>query len=135
MTIYYSFVTLGFYDDAINVIPEDAVEITSELRMLLIRAQSDEGKIIVKGPDGLPMASDPPPPTPDQIKTRNLIQQANLLYDASSKMAPVLVSLQLGDATDDETVIAKAWQAYYRALKLVDLTVDSPDWPEPPVSQ
>ncbi|MBB6286153.1 MULTISPECIES: tail fiber assembly protein [unclassified Pseudomonas] len=134
MTIYYSFVTLGFYDDAINFIPEDAVEITNDLRTLLIRGQSDDGKIIVMGPDGLPMLSDPPPPTAEQITARNSIQQESLLYDASKRMAPVLVSLQLGDATDDETVLAKAWQSYYRALKLVDLTVSSPMWPDPPAS-
>lgn len=47
-------------------------------------------------------------------------------------MAPVLVSLQLGDATDSETVIAREWQEYYRALKLVDISAQSPVWPSPP---
>jgi hypothetical protein len=114
-------------------LPDDAVEIPWDLRIYLSDGQSN-GKIIVKGPDGLPMLSDPPPPTVEQITTRNLAQQANLIADASSKMAPVLVSLQLGDATDAETLAAKAWQAYYRALKLVDLTVESPAWPELPAS-
>jgi len=39
------------------------------------------------------------------------------------------VSLQLGDATDAETVKAKAWQQYYRDLNLVDITVADPVWP------
>jgi len=47
-------------------------------------------------------------------------------------MAPILVSLQLGDATDDDTLNAKAWQAYYRELKLVDVTVAKPEWPVAP---
>lgn len=72
------------------------------------------------------------PPTPEEIISANQMQQNWLLSQASQKMAPVLVSLQLGDATDDETVTARAWQAYYRSLQLVDLTVADPAWPSPP---
>lgn len=82
--------------------------------------------------DGL--FSPPPviPPTPAEILQANQNAQSMLLYQASQAMTPVLVSLQLGDATDDETVYAKEWQAYYRALQAVDLTIESPEWPEPP---
>ncbi|MEF9673498.1 tail fiber assembly protein [Pseudomonas sp. PCH446] len=59
-------------------------------------------------------------------------QKDALLAAASQSMARISVSLQLGDATDAETMTAKAWQAYYRALTLVDITVDSPVWPVPP---
>lgn len=78
--------------------------------------------------------SPPPviPPTPEEILQYNTITQESLLGQASQAMAPVLVSLQLGDATDAETTTAKAWQAYYRALKVVDLTVESPAWPAIP---
>ncbi|NUU37620.1 tail fiber assembly protein [Pseudomonas sp. C2B4] len=37
-------------------------------------------------------------------------------------MTPLLLSLQLGNATEDETASAKTWQAYSRALQGVDLT-------------
>lgn len=47
-------------------------------------------------------------------------------------MTPVLVSLNLGDATDAETVVARAWQDYYRALQAVDLTAIDPQWPAYP---
>ncbi len=48
-------------------------------------------------------------------------------------MTPILVSFQLVDAIDDQTVNARAWQAYYLALKTVDLSVAGPLWPaEPP---
>lgn len=78
--------------------------------------------------------SPPPPPpviplTPAEILSANQLQQSWLLSQASQKMAPVLVSLQLGDATDEEKVIARSWQAYYRSLQLVDLTVSDPAWP------
>jgi hypothetical protein len=47
-------------------------------------------------------------------------------------MTPLFMSLQLGDATDEETIRAKAWQAYYRALQTVDVTVADPVWPPMP---
>jgi hypothetical protein len=72
------------------------------------------------------------PPTEAEITAANVAQQDVLITQASQVMAPILVSLQLGDATDDETLLAKAWQVYYRALKLVDCTVVSPEWPTPP---
>lgn len=73
-----------------------------------------------------------PPLTPEIIKAANEARQSSLLAQASQAMAPILVSLQLGDATYDETVTAKAWQAYYRALTTVDMTVIEPDWPVAP---
>lgn len=134
MTLYYSFDLPGFCDDRyMDPIPHDAVEIEWDTRTHLTNGESN-GQIIVRGADGKPTLADPPPPTPEQIANRNAITQSNLLEDASRKMAPVLVSLQLGDATDQETGIAKSWQAYYRALKLVDLTVASPAWPDPPAT-
>lgn len=71
-------------------------------------------------------------PTPQEILIKNSNEQSELINIAAQSMAPIMVSLQLGDATDDETVIARAWQAYYRALKLVDITVANPDWPVAP---
>lgn len=62
----------------------------------------------------------------------NEAQKQSLLTIASQAMAPILVSLQLGDATDEETLNAKAWQEYYRALKLVDVTLADPVWPDAP---
>ena len=74
------------------------------------------------------------PPTAEEILAANKARQALLTADAATAMAPVLVSLQLGDATDAETATARAWQAYYRALQVVDLTPVSPAWPTPPAS-
>lgn len=45
---------------------------------------------------------------------------------AAQVMAPVLVSLLLGDATDAGSPAARAWQSYYKALQVVDLTDESP---------
>lgn len=82
--------------------------------------------------DGEWSAPPVPPKTPEQILNENQSAQASLINVASVAMAPVLVSLQLGDATDEETTLAKAWQTYYRAVLAVDLTVENPIWPVPP---
>lgn len=74
----------------------------------------------------------PPPLTESQIFDQNKGAQNWRLSVAAEAMAPVLLSLQLGDSTDEETVIAKQWQTYYRELKAVDLTQLEPVWPTPP---
>ncbi|MHC8326143.1 tail fiber assembly protein [Pseudomonas sp. LB1P83] len=71
-------------------------------------------------------------PSPEEIQAANETQRSALMTQASQAMAPILVSLQLGDATDDETVKARAWQAYYRALQVVDVSVATPGWPLAP---
>lgn len=112
-----------------NVIPVGAVEVTFELWCQTINEQDG---LWMLDPDGQITKHPFPPPTPEEILSINQGQQAILLSQASIAMAPILVSLQLGDATDDETVIAKAWQGYYRDLKAVDMTVESPEWPVSP---
>lgn len=81
-------------------------------------------------------SSPPPPPiippTPEEILGANQLQQSWLLGQASQKMNPLLVSLQLDNATDAEKAVAKVWQAYYRELQVVDLTVTDPAWPSSP---
>lgn len=73
-----------------------------------------------------------PEPTAEEIFANNQRNQGQLLDQAAIQMAPVMVSLQLGDATDEETLLAKSWQNYYRQLKQVDLSVTNPVWPVPP---
>lgn len=75
-----------------------------------------------------------PQPTPEEILQAKQAKKDALLLAASQAMTPVFIALQLGDATDSETVAAKAWRDYYTALQAVDVTVDSPAWPTPPAS-
>jgi hypothetical protein len=81
---------------------------------------------------GVFSATAPYVPAPDEILTANKMHLESLQAAASQVMTPLLLSLQLGDATDAETAQAKLWQAYSRALKAVDLTIDSPLWPTAP---
>lgn len=125
----------GFLLEGLNEIPPEAIPITDEFFFEMLAANELNTGFWRLNEDGVAIEQIPYssiPPTPEQILAANQNKQNQLLNDASRAMAPVLVSLNLGDATDDETAIAKEWQAYYRALKLVDLSAASPDWPEPP---
>ncbi|MDU7869482.1 MAG: tail fiber assembly protein, partial [Pantoea sp.] len=68
MTKYYSPSVNAFYSIDINgtSIPEDAVEITHEAWLELLKQQSD-GKVIAAGNDGIPVANDAPPLTTAQM--------------------------------------------------------------------
>jgi len=59
----HAFFLAGLHPD----MPADAVEISNELHQALMQAQS-EGKRIEPGPDGLPVAVDPPPPSAELNK-------------------------------------------------------------------
>lgn len=73
-----------------------------------------------------------PIPTTAEILAQNQRLQQSLMAEASQTMTPLFMSLQLGDATDAETLRAKAWQAYYRDLQVIDVSVPSPAWPTVP---
>ena len=72
-------------------------------------------------------------PTAAEVTASNTQQQASLIAFAAQSMNPVMVALQLGNATDEEVAIAKAWQAYYRALKEIDVSLPEPEWPVSPI--
>ncbi len=80
------------------------------------------------------VAPPPPVPTPEQILQANTNMQYGLKQVAAQAMTPFMVALNLGNATDDDTVRAKAWQAYYRVLQAMDLTVENPIWPVAPTT-
>lgn len=73
-----------------------------------------------------------PQPTQEEILAAKEAKRQLLMNSASIAMTPVFLALQLGDATDDETLSAKAWRAYYVALQAVDISVDNPEWPVSP---
>jgi hypothetical protein len=71
-------------------------------------------------------------PSPEETLRLNQAEQAALLASASQAMTPLYLALQLGDDTDQERTAAKAWRSYYQELQSVDLTLESPDWPDRP---
>jgi hypothetical protein len=67
--------------------------------------------------------------TAEEILSSNQLRLLSLQSNASRVMTPLLVSLQLGEATDSEKALAKLWRDYSRELKAVDLTNSGPIWP------
>lgn len=79
--IFYSPSSRGFYDTWVHTeaqIPVDRVEIPASLHAALLEAQSG-GKEIVAGPDGVPVAIDPP-----AVPLTAAIQRALLHIDAET---------------------------------------------------
>lgn len=99
-----------------------------------IAIQSDVAQVGWKYLNGEFIAPPEPeaiPPTPQEIFNNNQAYRGWLLGQVSVEMTPVLLALQL-DVNDETTAKARAWQDYYRAILLVDLTVANPQWPEKP---
>ncbi|KAF2410506.1 virus tail fibre assembly protein, lambda gpK [Pseudomonas antarctica] len=108
------------------------MEITNEDWSTLLVGQS-EGKIISKNAHGVPFLKDVPLPSDEEILLINKTKQAELQLKASQAMTPLLLSLQLGNASNAEKELAKLWQAYSRDLSAVDLSAPAPTWPTAPI--
>lgn len=68
----YSPSTRGFYSPDRDDVPPDAEQITDQLKDELF-ADERQGKEIAPGPDGAPMAIDPPPLTSDELIKRQIV--------------------------------------------------------------
>lgn len=68
----------------------------------------------------------------EELLKKNTAQQESLQIIASQAITPLLLALQLGNATEDETSQARKWQSFSRSLKAVDLSSASPGWPSMP---
>lgn len=65
--LYFSASQCGFYDSAIHtVLPDDAVEISTDTHQALMAAQG-AGKLIAADSEGLPVAIDPPAPSTEVL--------------------------------------------------------------------
>lgn len=134
MTKYYSPSINGFYSFEINgtSIPEDAVEITDEAWLNLLKEQS-EGKVIAAGENGMPLANDAPPLTSAQLIEIAESQKALLMAQATVAIAPLQDAVDLDEATDSENTQLTAWKKYRVLLNRVNTSM-APDitWPNKP---
>lgn len=73
-----------------------------------------------------------PKPSKQELVAANHAKYELLSNKASVMLTPLLVALQLGDATEEEINKARDWQQYYRNLKVVDLSSSNIIWPESP---
>ncbi|MBZ6393739.1 MULTISPECIES: tail fiber assembly protein [Pantoea] len=134
MTKYYSPSVNAFYSIDINgtSIPEDAVEITHEAWLELLKQQSD-GKVIAAGNDGIPVANDAPPLTTAQMVEIADNQKSSLMAEATVAIAPLQDAVDLEEATDNEKTQLTAWKKYRVLLNRIDTSI-APNitWPTKP---
>jgi len=123
--MFYSKSTSGFYDLAIHGtdIPTDAVEITADEHMALLRGQSI-GKIISADASGHPILIDPPAQTTEQLAAAVRSDRDRRILDTDYLIMP--------DYPIDVTKLT-AVKTYRQALRDISLQAGFPtkiDWPE-----
>jgi len=122
---YFSPSTRGFYTVEANsgFIPEDAVEIEAPLYYDMMAGQA-VGKQITVGKGGLPVLTDPAPPTDDELIAK-CKQDARALLSATDYTQAADVAASLKNAADF-TAYREAVRAIFRK------PVPAPKWPEAP---
>lgn len=133
MNYYFSKAELGFYCDEVNEsIPADAVEISEELYFSLLEGQST-GKVIAANKAGIPILTDPPEPTVEELVALAEETKAVLMTETNARILPLQDAFDLGLETEEEKQLLLAWKKYRVLLSRVD-TETAPDieWPEQP---
>lgn len=94
--------------------------------------QSDSAQIGWSYVDG--KFNPPPvvPPTAEETLARNTAIRDSLLASATLAIAPLQDAVDLDDATAAETALLKKWKQFRVAVNRIDLTLESPSWPDQP---
>nr|DAL36827.1 MAG TPA_asm: tail fiber assembly protein [Caudoviricetes sp.] len=129
-TYYFSKTENGFFTSA-ALAPTDAVEVSSERWSELMDGQSD-GKLISSDMDGYPILIALPPPSHEEQVANAEIQKASLMNEANVAIAPLQDAVDLGIATDEESITLTEWKKYRVMLMRVDTA--KPVWPTTPAS-
>ncbi|MBO3274125.1 tail fiber assembly protein [Pseudomonas schmalbachii] len=133
--MYYSAKERGFFDPAIHdPLPVDAIEVSDEEWQALLIGNST-GKQITPDANGYPVLTDPPPPTPEQVKVMAEAKRQQLLVEASMHVAPLQDAVDLGEASPEEVIALQEWKRYRIALNRLPTSAGWPDnieWPTPP---
>lgn len=122
MTVFFCPSSTSFYDDDIygDQLPQDAIEITEDLRQQLLEAQS-AGKQIVADENGQPVATDRPGPTIEQQ-----VQRERFWRDAELTKTDMLVTRHRDE--QDAGRVPTLTDEQYRQLQSYRLELR--EWPE-----
>ncbi|WP_291783807.1 tail fiber assembly protein [Luteibacter sp.] len=85
--------------------------------------------------DGAFTGPPPPPvipPTAEEILAANTATRNTLLAAANLATPPLQDAVDLGEATNAETALLKAWKQFRVAVNRIDLTLTNPSWPSSP---
>lgn len=112
--------------------PADAVGL-DEPQALEFMGEAPPGKIMVAGPDNLPVWVDVPPLTPAELLEEAAQRKSSLLDSAQETISIWQTKLLLGRISEDEKAHLNVWLDYIDALEGIDLST-APDitWPKKP---
>ena len=138
--MFYSASQNGFFDEAMLAIyeaagswPDDAVKISDNLANILINRPAD--KIIIADEHGMPMLSDMPAPSHEQLTSIAMAQRDGVLRQAAIRIAPLQDAVDIGEATAAEEQQLLAWKKYRVAVNRITEQPGFPtaiEWPDMP---
>ncbi|ERT13322.1 tail fiber assembly protein [Photorhabdus temperata subsp. temperata] len=137
---YYSAKTNAFYPIelkenyiAAGSLPDDIMEINSDIYYEYAANNAPEGKYRIAGKNGLPEWADIPPPTKDELQQYAQLQKQQLMAEAIKQIAPLQDAVDLDIATEEEKIALSAWKKYRVMLNRVAISQENDiDWPEQP---
>lgn len=113
--------TGGFYEPSINTsMPDDVVEITSDIHSELLEGQS-KGRVIAWGADGFPVLVDPPSPSDEDLAAAERVWRDQCLSDTDGVVTRHRDEQEEGVSTTLTSEQYSELQVYRRALR---------NWPE-----
>lgn len=130
MSYYYSFTTNGFYNDKINEIPDDAVELHKGDYDTLIDGLSNMMDIV--DVEGYPTLKEREPQSEHEKASAELNSRMTL---ANQQIAIIKPAVDGGYAKPAHTQLLADWQRYRYELTLVPEQSgwpESPQWPTEP---
>ncbi|QXC37256.1 tail fiber assembly protein [Aeromonas sp. FDAARGOS 1410] len=130
MNYYYSFTQKGFYNDSINEVPDDAVELRKEDYDRLLDGLTNIMDIV--DVDGYPTLKEREPQSDHEIASAELSSYMAL---ANQQIAVITPAVDGGYAKPEHTQLLADWQRYRYELTLVpelDGWPESPQWPTEP---
>lgn len=120
---------LALYNTEItSTVPDSAVEISDDQYATLIAGQ-ENGKIISTDENGFPCLVEPPQPTQAELIASAEAKKVVLRAIADAEIAWRQDAVDVGIATDEETVALAEWKKYRVLLMRVDTAAPDINWP------
>ncbi|MEN3753801.1 tail fiber assembly protein [Mangrovibacter sp. SLW1] len=101
--------------------PDDAVEVDSEIEAKYSALPPDD-KILGADSSGLPVWSDKPAPTQDELISETKDQQEVMITEAKDTISIWQSELLLGTISDDDKASLTAWISYINELQALDFS-------------
>lgn len=111
-----------------STVPDSAVEISDDQYATLIAGQ-ENGKIISTDENGFPCLVEPPQPTQAELIASAEAKKVVLRAIADAEIAWRQDAVDVGIATDEETVALAEWKKYRVLLMRVDTAAPDINWP------